>query len=151
MADATPTIANKEQAKVVTEPETTGAGSPSVLGKHPRLQYESPPSIGASPVGSATSSSDDTPKWREIEAARKRADDEEEDKCAEAQAASEAEAAFLSPAKTVFTHKAESGITPDGASGSQQANLRVGMQHPGVPGHSESFPVHPATPSWAKK
>ena len=55
------------------------------------------------------------------------------------------------PPKTVFTHNVESGLTPDGALGSSQTNLRVNMRHHGVPGLSAEDHVYPATPSSQKQ
>ena len=60
---------------------------------------------------------------------------------------------MFSPAKTIFKHKVESGVTPPGASANEQANIRLTKfhgKHAGVPGWSEDEPVIPDTPTWAK-
>ena len=60
---------------------------------------------------------------------------------------------MFSPAKTIFKHKVESGVTPPGASANEQANIRLTKfhgKHAGVPGWSEDEPVIPDTPTWAQ-
>ena len=59
---------------------------------------------------------------------------------------------FLSPAKTIFKHKVESGVTTPGASANEQANIRLTVRHgghAGVAGWREDEPIIPDTPSWA--
>ena len=80
-----------------------------------------------------------------------------------ARAAAEAEAgepqrqpdfskAELSPDKPdFFTHDVASGRTPDGAEGWRQTNLRVNMEHRGVPGSSDGHSIVFDTPSRDKQ
>jgi hypothetical protein len=60
----------------------------------------------------------------------------------------------LSPAKTIFKHKVESGVTPPGASTNEQANIRQLTVrhggHAGMAGWREDDPIISDTPSWAK-
>ena len=87
-----------------------------------------------SPQGSATESCDDTPKWRKTLAAREEEEEEAEEE--EEEAEEEEEEAedimkklMFSPAKTIFKHKVESGVTPPGASANEQANIRLTKYH----------------------
>ena len=103
-----------------------------------------------SPQGSATESCDDTPKWRKTLAAREEEEEAEEE---EEEAEDIMKKLMFSPAKTIFKHKVESGVTPPGASANEQANIRLTKfhgKHAGVPGWSEDEPVIPDTPTWAK-
>ena len=118
MAASTPTITSKELEKRMAEPEPPPFDSPAAVGMQKRLFSDSSPtSSNKSPAGSATSSCDDTPKWRKILAAREEAEEDQWEKDWEASASMKSPEPFRSPAKTVFTHKAESGRTPDGAIG----------------------------------
>ena len=41
----------------------------------------------------------------------------------------------------VFTHNVQSGLTPAGASDDVKAVLRMGVNHPGVPGGPNASPI----------
>jgi hypothetical protein len=71
MQAATPTITPEELVKLMADPETYSCGSIVLLGKvHTSASCPSSLCSPLSPQGSATSSCDDTPKWRETLAAR---------------------------------------------------------------------------------
>lgn len=151
MSASTPSITPEELAKRMEDPMTYCCGSAALLGKY-REQANCICQVCRSPIGSATSSCDDSPKWRQTLAAREEIEEEELEKEYEtAGSTSTAKELFRSPAKTVFTHNVESGNTPDGAAGWQWTTSRAANEHPGVPGWRESSPVHPATPSWQKE
>jgi len=150
MQAATPTITPEELVKRMADPETYPCGSIALLGKV-RTSASCPCSLCSplSPQGSATSSCDDTPKWRETLAAR----EEEESVPDETATDIISKKLFLSPAKTIFKHKVESGVTPPGASANEQANIRLTVRcggHAGVAGWREDDPIIPDMPSWAK-
>ena len=104
MQAATPTIKAEELAKRLADPETAAGGYSNAT---PTVVQPAVPE--RSPQGSETSSCADTPKWRETCAAR---EEEEEDALEREYGASEItkQITFTSPAKTIFTHKVESGV-----------------------------------------
>ena len=81
-----------------------------------------------------TPNGEDTPRW----AARAAAEAE----AGEPQRQPDFSKAELSPDKPgFFTHDVASGRTPDGAETWKQANLRVNMEHDGVPGSSDGHAI----------
>ena len=91
-----------------------------------------------------TPSGEDTPKWAAKAAA--------EAEAGEPQRQPDFSKAELSPDKPdFFTHDVASGRTPDGAKGWRQTNLRVNMEHRGVPGSSDGHSIVFGTPSRDKQ
>ena len=104
MLAGTPTITAEELAKRLADPETYPCCSAALQGKHRDVET-CLCSFCRSPEGSATESCDDTPKWRKTVAAP----GEEEE--AEEEEADITKKIMFSPAKTIFNHKVESGVT----------------------------------------
>ena len=150
MLTGTPMITPEELAKRLADPETYPCCSVALHGTVHRDVETCLCSFCRSPQGSATESCDDTPKWRKTLAAREEEEEAEEE---EEEAEDIMKKLMFSPAKTIFKHKVESGVTPPGASANEQANIRLTKfhgKHAGVPGWSEDEPVIPDTPTWAK-
>ena len=135
----------------MADPETFPCSSIALLGKV-CTSASCPCSLCSplSPQGSATSSCDDTPKWRETLAAR----GEEETVPDETATDIISKKLFLSPAKTIFKHKVESGVTPPGASANEQAKFASPFVMAGMlawlAGGRMIDLIIPDTPSWAK-
>jgi hypothetical protein len=119
MQAATPTITPEELVKRITDPETYLCGSIALLGKV-RTSASCPCSL-CSPLSPQASRLSDkllrrhAKAWRETLAAR------EEGETVPDETATDiiSNKLFLSPAKTIFMHKVESGVTPPGASANE--------------------------------
>ena len=91
-----------------------------------------------------TPNGEDTPRW----AARAAAEAE----AGEPQRQPDFSKAELTPSQPgFFTHDVASGRTPDGAEAWKQANLRLNMEHDGVPGSSDGHAITFGTPSRDKQ
>ena len=91
-----------------------------------------------------TPNGEDTPRW----AARAAAEAE----AGEPQRQPDFSKAELTPSQPgFFTHDDASGRTPDGAEAWKQANLRLNMEHDGVPGSSDGHAITFRTPARNKQ